>query len=69
MKLDSDEDTYSCVVAEGRAFSYVCHCLGRNGIEFFAKSYPSQRYLIYVDASCRAWLDNAIFALAAQPLI
>jgi len=69
MKLDSDEGTAASVVAEGRAFTFVCHELGKNGIEFYAKHDAGRMYVIYVDVSNEAWLRNAIYALATQRLM
>jgi hypothetical protein len=69
MKLDSDEDTYAMVVAEGRAFTFVCHELGKNGIEFYAKHDAGRVYVLYVNIANSEWLKNAIYALAAQRLL
>jgi len=70
MKLRVDEEAgdYCVVVAEGMAFSYICHNLGNKGIEFYAQHVPGQMYMIWVSNDCKSWLDHAVQALAARRL-
>lgn len=67
--IEVGEGTEFMVVGHGAALDYVCHSLGRKGVEFFVQKHTPTTFLVHVDISKKEWLSCVAAEFVARNFI